>query len=294
MDADVAIDAITLLAGGVHHNLKVEAKIDGKPAIFVIRRMPPLSTFGFHRTEVAPYSLATEFAVLRDLEGAPLRTPRVRGCDGDGAFLGTPAFLMEYIAGPTVAEAIAAAPQTILPRFVEAIATMNAIPASLVPSIVARYGEPSPSPPDIAEWLTSQIRDMPAPPIVGQGLAVVCRSVPDHRPAPCFGNGDLNPLNFIVTGDGEIAIVDWEYAGFNDPLLEIMLLHDWPPESPLLNRYPLDQLYCEHAGTDRALLPWYELCGTLSSWIAAVRDGNDALLLHCEQRIADNIAALGA
>jgi aminoglycoside phosphotransferase (APT) family kinase protein len=107
-----------------------------------------------------------------------------------------------------------------------------------------------------------------------RGLDFVDAEQPANRPCPTFGNGDLSPMNFICGDDGRITVVDWEYAGFADPIAEIMLLHTWPEDAPFLQSHPIDRIYCEMNGIPAALLKWYEVCSAISGWIYAANDDN--------------------
>ena len=85
--------------------------------------------------------------------------------------------------------------------------------------------------------------------------------------------------------DGCVAVVDWEFVGFADPLSEIMLLHTWPEDKPFLSRYPIDRMYCQRNGLNPQMLPWYELVGTLCGWQYAVKDENDRSRQFHEHRL---------
>jgi aminoglycoside phosphotransferase (APT) family kinase protein len=111
---------------------------------------------------------------------------------------------------------------------------------------------------------------------VRAGLRALEDDAPEGRPQPAFGNGDVGPQNFIVQPDGRAAVVDWEYAGYADPLGELMLLHTWPTQSPFLGKYPVGRMYCDATDIDPAILEWYELYAALTAWVFAAIDGDDA------------------
>jgi aminoglycoside phosphotransferase (APT) family kinase protein len=209
------------LSGGNHENWRVRALLDNELFEFVIRIMPSRETFGFAR-EVLPYNLETEFLALKDLEKTDLLTPKVRGLDLEGQFLGRPAFVMEYIEGSTILEAIKSDPEAVLQSFAGAILAMNRISSLQVPSVVSRYGEPGDEPADLVGWLKAQAEKIDAPLFFQRGLKALEKETPHNRPKTAFGNGDLGPQNFIYTSNCSVAIVDWEYVGFSDPLVEIM------------------------------------------------------------------------
>lgn len=285
LDADAEVQSVSSLAGGIHDNYFVQAHIKGVPSRFVVRRMPSAAAFGFARNEVVPYSLQAEFNALKDLENISLRTPKVWGLDHEGKFLGTPVFLMEYIEGPTILDAIPSNPETVLQKFAATILAMNQISAAKVPSVAASSTDSGEQPARrLLDWLIAQAQNAGVPSFFNHGLELLEKELSDNGPSLAFGNGDLNPQNFICADDGQVAVVDWEYAGFNDPLVELMLLHTWPEHDPFLNTYPLDRLYCEMAGLDVSLLRWYEVYSALSGWIFAEKDQSPAALALHEQR----------
>lgn len=266
LNTDVRALGLTSMAGGVHHNWCVTVETAGNVKKFVVRRMPPSEQFGYARREVTPYRLQKEFNVLQELAAIPLAVPKAWGFDEEGEFLGTPAFVMEFIEGITVLEAVQQKPDVVLPSYAEAIVAMNAILPAQVPS----SDPPTNCDPEPLRWLVDHSRGLQLPVGFARGLEML-HDIPPYRPAPAFGNGDLNPQNFIYTPNG-ITIIDWEYAGFNDPLMELMLLHVWPEDEPFLAAYPLDHLYCNLTKIDSELLRWYELYGALSGWIYAAKD----------------------
>jgi aminoglycoside phosphotransferase (APT) family kinase protein len=288
LDTDAEVQSVSSLAGGVHDNYLVQGHVNETTCRFVVRRMPPPGAAGFARSEVMIYSLQAEFNVLQSLENAALRTPKVCGFDYEGKFLGTPSFLMEYIEGPTVLDAIAFDPSMVLQKFADTIFGMNQISPAEVPGVTAPAGAAKEQPArGLLDWLIVQTQTIDVPTVFKGGLEMLTEEFPAHTPQSAFGNGDLNPQNFIYMADGSIAVVDWEYAGFNDPLAELMLLHSWPEQRPFLNTYPLDSLYCEIAGLDPKLLCWYEVYGALNGWVFAARDHRfDALALYEQQASA--------
>ncbi len=283
LDADAQALTMVVLAGGNHRNVRTLATVNGDRHAYVLRMAMADGTGGFARQEVVPYDLETEFLALRDLQAAPLPTPRIWGLDLGGRFLGRPVFLMDYLEGTTVLDACGSNPN-VLETYVDAIRQMNRISPEQVPSVVERRGVPE-APSNQVDWLFRQTEQLAVPDMVRRGLDLARQTEPRERPAPAFGNGDLGPANFIVRDDGCVAVVDWEFVGFADPLSEIMLLHTWPEDKPFLSRYPIDRMYCQRNGLNPQMLPWYELVGTLCGWQYAVKDENDRSRQFHEHRL---------
>ena len=82
-------------------------------------------------------------------------------------------------------------------------------------------------------------------------------------PAVRFSNGDLWLDNLIVR-DGQLAgIVDFENAGFSDPVYEFLLPFF---VSPGLRGRGIEERYCERMGFDAGLLRWYRGLEYYDTW----------------------------
>jgi aminoglycoside phosphotransferase (APT) family kinase protein len=260
--SSVAVRGIVPLAGGVHQNFKVEGIIDGHPGAWLIRRASSAEA-RFARA-VKSYDLEREYRVLFDLQHTSLRVPRVCGWDSSGSYLSRPAFVEEFLDGPTVFES---ASPNLLERFAATLVRMNSVRPREVPSLAP---PPQAGPDELVAWLSSHEPSMP--PLFRRALATLAQTQTSARPQPAFTNGDLNPANFIVLADTTIAVVDWEFVGWTDPLMEILLLRFFPEDRPFLDDHPLDRIYCRLAGLSEDLLPWYELHAALHGWVYAMRD----------------------
>jgi len=285
-DSDIKVQAIKLLYGNVHQNLFIECKSNNKLLKLVVRIMPDYKNSGFER-QILPYNLEKEYHILKDLEKVDFITPKVFGIDRSGEIFGSPSFIMEFIEGRTVLEAIRNDPEGILNNYVDTILLMNSISPFQLPSFNDKNNITGNKPVNLLGWLTEQSKTSEVPSFFQQGLEYL-KDIPPNRPLPVFGNGDLNPQNFIHMNNGSIAVVDWEYAGFYDPLAELMLLHVYPEERPFLSEYPLDKIYCQKAGFDVSMLKWYELYGALNAWIFAFKN-NEKVKMDKYEKYALNL-----
>jgi thiamine kinase-like enzyme len=191
---------------------------------------------------------------------------------------------MEFIEGQSVLEVARMGNSQIDQRFTETLVEMNRITPDQVPSLIKRKGMPPQQPSDALCWIDNQLEKIKFPEEFSKALSFLHSETPSDRPRPAFGNGDLNPMNFICRPDGRITVVDWEYAGFNDPIAEIMLLNVWPENEPFLPKHPIDKIYCEMTGISTRVLKWYEMLSTISGWIYAANDHNSrGMVLHEKQ-----------
>lgn len=273
-DSEVELVGKSLSAGGVHENLAIRCRVAGNERKFLLRMTPPVASFGFARNEVNPYDLQAEYEVLRDLQTSRLSVPGVCQLDAEGRFLGTPGYLMEFIEGPTVLEAARQENNSIDRRFAETLIEMNSITPGQVPSLIKKKGMPPQQPTTALSWIEDHVNELELPAKFSPALTYLRSEIPSERPLPAFGNGDLNPMNFICRPDGTITVVDWEYAGYTDPIAEIMQLHAWPEAEPFLLKHPIDRIYCEMTGIPTHVLKWYEVLSAITGWIYSSKDHN--------------------
>jgi aminoglycoside phosphotransferase (APT) family kinase protein len=142
------------------------------------------------------------------------------------------------------------------------------------------------------EWIYENLMRVGAPGEVWRAFELLNRMTPSNVPEPAFTNGDLSPANFIFCGDGTVGIIDWEFAGFTDPLAEIILLRWWPPDRPFLSRFLIDELYCSCCGYDTALLPWYRLNGAIYGWLQATLNAGADIQAARNAEIRECVAGL--
>ena len=80
----------------------------------------------------------------------------------------------------------------------------------------------------------------------------------------CFGNGDLSPSNMLVSGHALAGIIDFEFAGFFDPMSEFMLPFGRCPE---LRDKGLERRFCERHGFDCRMIDWYRAATDFGLWL---------------------------
>ncbi len=73
-------------------------------------------------------------------------------------------------------------------------------------------------------------------------------------PGTAFSNGDLWPDNLLVKGHRLAGVIDWQHAGWSDPIFEFLLPFFLVTE--LRNR-GVEERYCQRKGYDPDLLHWY-------------------------------------
>jgi thiamine kinase-like enzyme len=73
-------------------------------------------------------------------------------------------------------------------------------------------------------------------------LRIASKLVIPEEPVVCPCHNDPVPENFLTTKKGEVFLIDWEYAGMNDPVWDLAAFSmelglDTAEETTLLSRY---------------------------------------------------------
>jgi GNAT superfamily N-acetyltransferase len=89
-------------------------------------------------------------------------------------------------------------------------------------------------------------------------------------PALRFSNGDLWLDNFIVRDQQLVGVIDFENAGFSDPIFEFLLPFFVAPE---LRGRGIEERYCRRMGYDPELLFWYRGLEYFDAWHWVVKRG---------------------
>jgi aminoglycoside phosphotransferase (APT) family kinase protein len=74
----------------------------------------------------------------------------------------------------------------------------------------------------------------------------------------------------MLVREGElVGLIDFEFAGFFDPVLEFLAPFGWTPE---LRNLRLEERYFERCGFDVGELPWYRAVSLLGWWLGLLAD----------------------
>jgi len=89
----------------------------------------------------------------------------------------------------------------------------------------------------------------------------------DPAPRPCIVHNDLNPANLVGP---EPVLVDWEYAGLGDPVLDVASVLSFRPLSPDRTGLLLDAAGLGDPASRRRLAAWNAFCPALNDlWYLA-------------------------
>ena len=239
----------------------------------VLRRDPP----GHH----VQSSRRDEFALLRAAQAAGLPVPRVLWCEADGAALGSPFFVMEFVEGETLARRLL--------RDGEYAPARAALPGQLAAAL-ARIHTIDPAEPTLAFLPRPPVDESPAAAELARQEQMYRAVTPDPHPAlelafrwlaarlpspatPTVVHGDYRIGNVIFGPEGLRAVLDWELAHVGDPLEDLgwLCVRSWRfgaddrPAGGLTDRETFFTAYERAAGAsvDRAAVRWWEVFGNL-------------------------------
>jgi aminoglycoside phosphotransferase (APT) family kinase protein len=220
----VTIAALRRLPGGASRETwAFEATFgdDPTPRRLVLRRDPGPTSVESDR--------AHEFQVLRAAHASGVPVPAVHWLGGDREALGAPFFIMDYVAGETLARRLLRDPEYAHARAVMT-SQLGAILARIHGIDVAAHGlgflaaparGRSPAASELARYEQLYRGLAPEPhPVIELALRWLGARVPPAR-RETLVHGDYRIGNVLFDRDGVRAILDWELAHRGDPMEDL-------------------------------------------------------------------------
>jgi aminoglycoside phosphotransferase (APT) family kinase protein len=167
----------------------------------------------------------TEWELLAALTADGRMPMPAARCFDDGALLGTPGIVLDFVDGPQLGAHAGASDDAELARLAaglaETLAAIHAVDPGLAPACC-----PRPASWDeyvdglIAAWRQLEAEHVERNPF----LRHVARWLEDHRPPPAplrLVHGEFQTGNVMLAPDGRMLVVDWEYAHVGDPRIDL-------------------------------------------------------------------------
>jgi aminoglycoside phosphotransferase (APT) family kinase protein len=212
-------DMSRLSGGAIQHNLLVDASIGGVRRAFVIRKDAPA-------TIAASHSRRNEFALIRAAHAAGVRVPEPIAFCEDAAVLGGPFALMAKAEGqgfgPRVVKDVALGGDREALTF-EIGRQMALIHAISPPRADLAFLGAPPAVPiahEVAQMRAALDALDVARPALEWGLAWLARQ-PLAPSAVTLIHRDFRTGNYMVDATGLTAVLDWEFAGWGDPMADL-------------------------------------------------------------------------
>jgi aminoglycoside phosphotransferase (APT) family kinase protein len=194
--------------------------------------------------------LAYEYQVMDAMMDNPFPIPTVYGWDPSGDWLGEPCFLCDYLEGSSLLEPMLVGEGWAERLYLESVASLQAVSAKALEKVLPNPRRESAA--DVLEQAWGTFQEDPHP-LAEQAYRVLTTQIPD-LPELRFSNGDLWLDNFIVKDRKLVGVIDFEHAGFSDPIYEFLLSFFVAPE---LKGRGIEARYCRMMDFDPDLLPWY-------------------------------------
>jgi aminoglycoside phosphotransferase (APT) family kinase protein len=253
----------------------------------VLRRDPP--------GRVVESDRGLEFRVLGAAARAGVPVPRVHWCEEDATILGAPFFVMDFVAGETLArrllrdDAYAPARAALPNQLAEVLARIHRIETAAVRFLPAPAAGESPAVAELARWEQVYRAISPDP---HAALEIAFRWLGARTPPPtrlALVHGDFRIGNVIFGPEGLRTVLDWELAHVGDPLEDIgwLCVRSWrfgaeAPVGGLAAREPFFAAY-EAAGggpVDPAAVRWWEVLGNLKWAVVCIMQAKTFLDGH--------------
>jgi aminoglycoside phosphotransferase (APT) family kinase protein len=266
------VSALRPLAGGASRESWAFDLVgaDGRIRHLVLRRDPAGRSLQGSRRE--------EFLILRAAAAAGVPVPAVHFCEEDAAILGSPFFVMDFVAGETLArrllrDAEYEAARAALPeQLAQALVRVHAMDVR-DPALAFLAAPPSGTTPAAAELARWEDIYRTATPDSHPAIELALRWLGPRAPAPSacrLVHGDFRIGNVIFGPEGLRAVLDWELTRIGDPMEDLgwLCVRAWRfgaalPVGGLCERERLFAAY-ERAGgirVDAAAVRWWEVFG---------------------------------
>ena len=215
----VDLRASKLGGGAIQDNWLIEALVAGQPRAFVLRRDAAA-------TIAASRSRKDEFALIAAAHAAGVTVPTPIGFCDDAAVIGGPFALMGKVDGvgfgPRIVKdrSLGGEREALVERLGTELAGIHAIalPAALSASLGNKPADPALA---VIAALRQALDAMGAE---RPGLEWSLRWAERHAPAPecvVLAHRDFRTGNIMVDQRGLTAILDWEFAGWSDPMEDV-------------------------------------------------------------------------
>ncbi len=263
------------LAGGASRDTwKLEVELAGTPQSLVLRKDHPTQMFEGALTR------EQEYRMMDAAHKSGVRVAAMRWYHSDPDLLGSPFFIMDFVAGVSVGRQVIQLP--------ELAAARSALPQQMAEQLAlihrmnpAAYGidflrQPAPGSSPALDTVRETYRLLDDLGVSSPPWEFALRWAEHHAPdcaQRTFIHGDFRLGNLLVDAQGLAAVIDWEFAHVGDPLEELAYpcMRDWRfgngrlHFAGLSDRETFLRHYEAYSGrqVDRAAVDWWEIMGNI-------------------------------
>jgi aminoglycoside phosphotransferase (APT) family kinase protein len=208
-----------------------------------------------------------EFAILRAMQSISIPTPNAYGWDPHGEAFGASCFFYDYIEGDTLLAPVLAGEPWAEQLYLDAVCALQSLTRQQLPALAGSLDDELTAQGTLEE--AHAYFEVHPHPLAEAVSARLMESTPDFPPTR-FSNGDLWLDNFIVRDRRLVGVIDFQHAGFSDPIYEFLLSFFVSPE---LRGRGIEERYCLRMGFDPSVLPWYHGLEYLDTFCYVVSSG---------------------
>ena len=248
--------------------------------------------------------LAVEFRVVEAALTAGVPVPRPLAFEPAGGRLQSAGFVMEHVAGTSVAprvlrrQELAGARRALPAQLGEALARIHSIDGKGIEGVPVSSEDPALAACELWEATLDEVAEpLPA---VEAGLRWLRLHPPAAPAEECLVHGDFRLGNLIVDEAGLVAVIDWELCHSGDPAEDIgwLCVRSWRfgnDEEPVAGMGSLAELldaYAKAGGDppDPERIRWWEAVGNVKWAVICARQAHDHLV---GARPSAELASLG-
>lgn len=225
---------------------------------------------------------ANEVAALEAMRAHALPTPEVLHWDPEGTELGTPLFVSTFIRGAPLLDAMKAHRPWADGLYVDTVCAVQSITAADLPLGSVQQMSGSESAEEVLEAAFKRFGNPDS--LIVEAYQRLKETWPGP-PGDRFSNGDLWPENLLVRGRELVGIIDWQHAGFTDPIFEFLLPFFLVPT---LRGRGTEEAYCRRMGFDPSVLHWYHGLEFFDS-LAWVLKLGEPYEIHTAESLTDDL-----
>jgi aminoglycoside phosphotransferase (APT) family kinase protein len=281
----VAIRSVELLRGGaVQQNWLLEIDIAGGPCTGRLECV--LRSDSITAGVAISHGRAQEFELLKAALGAGVTVPEPLWLCDNGDVIGRPFFLMRRVCGTTLGHILVKDPQyggdrvQLVKRLGRELARIHSIRPPQPALRFLTWYEGAPALRSVGQHRAFLDSHHTAHPALEWGLRWLERHAP-ARGVICLCHRDYRTGNYMVDQEGLTGILDWEFAGWGDPLEDIGWFcakcwrfgKDDQEAGGIGAREPFYQGYEDESGTsiDRRAVRYWEVMAHLNWAIIAIQ-----------------------
>ena len=257
--------ALPLKSRGRSSSWKIEFVSGEKRSSVVFKTVKPSSTGEIAASQIK--ELSRQYLLLKQLETTKLKVPKAFGFDEAGAAVGLPCFLEEGLRGQILYNFLKKKEKWADELYLTSIIDIQGVKKEELGEFKAELNTERTAKSILTE-LSEGFAALPKGPMLTKLLEKLPAEMPEI-PAPCFSSGDLNPKNFLVKEKKLSGILDFELAGFIDPVFEFLVPLFW---YPLLLKRGLEESYFRRKGFDQKMLNWYRALVFASVLLEAMKE----------------------